>query len=116
MYKNLSRWCAAAAAAALLLSTPSMALPLPVAAQQQATVAVPAPETGASLERASDVDLEAAQGGLYWVVVGYAASVSSIAIRTCASRVDSCARGAMFIATSAKAARKYVCNRWRRLC
>lgn len=77
----------------------------------------PTPSVAEGADQVTDADLEAARGGLVWVVVIAAgARAASVVIRTCGSRVDSCARGAAHVFTSAAAARRYACSRWGRFC
>ena len=65
---------------------------------------------------ATDEELQQAQGGLVWVLVYYGAVGTTVVLRACAPRVNSCVRGAAAVFTSARAARNYACRRWGRLC
>jgi hypothetical protein len=73
-------------------------------------------EAAPASQAASDTDLEGARGGWVWVVIGLGASASIFVVRQCASRADSCARGALAVFTTAKLARRWVCRRTGRLC
>lgn len=93
-------------AAALAFATPGVAQPTAVAEAL----------SPAEAELATDEELQQARGGWVWVVVIAGARASQIAIRMCASKTDSCARGAAAVFTSASAARRWVCNRYGRFC